>query len=78
MIQRLPKIGEVIKIGWSSPEGEQRARVISIVPYTGRYPNYFTHVIRLTSNTNRGWTEIAWNKDKPICEWFIHKKMYKQ
>ena len=78
MIQRLPKVGEVIRIWWSSSEGEGRAKVISVVPYTGRYPNYFTHIIRLTSNCNRGWTEIAWNKDKPICEWYIHKKLYKK
>lgn len=74
MKNRLPRVGEVIKTYWSSPQGEQRAKVLCVFAYNGRYTQYFTHVIRLTSNTPRGWTEIAWNENKPKREWFLTKK----
>lgn len=33
--QRLPKIGEIIRVYFSSPQGRARAKVISISSYTG-------------------------------------------
>lgn len=52
----LPAIGQRIKIGLSSPSGDGINTVLGIYRYTGRY-DFFTHVIRYTSDTRRGWTE---------------------
>lgn len=69
--QRLPKIGEIIRVYFSSPQGRARAKVISISSYTGRFTKLYTHIIRLTSNNNKGWSEMAWNKDNWIYMWHL-------
>lgn len=42
------------------PAGQHIARVIECVPYTGRYTQWFTHVLKLADpSTRKGWTETA-------------------
>ena len=49
-----------IKMYWA-PEG---ARLLDVFEYTGRYPQFFTHVFRVQSKwPGRGWVEIAVNKE---------------
>jgi hypothetical protein len=50
------RVGNIIPVWWK-PEG---ARVLAVLPYTGRYPQWFSRVLRLESDTPRGWIEIAW------------------
>lgn len=52
------KVGDKVSVWWM-PQG---AAVIAILPYTGRYPQWFNCVLRLQSNTPRGWQDIAWKK----------------
>lgn len=75
--QRLPKIGEVIRVWFSSPQGIGKAKVLAIFPYDGTLTQFYTHIIRLSSNSNRDWTDIAWNKDNWIYMWHING-YYKQ
>lgn len=69
--------GEKIKVGkeWPRPvfwdtgdgreAGQHLATVIGIKPYTGRYPELFTHVVRLTApDTRRGWMETVAKLEK--------------
>ena len=36
------------------------ALILAVFPYTGKYPQWFTHVVRLYApNTKRGWLEMA-------------------
>jgi len=46
--------------GDGAPAGQHMARVIEAFPYTGKYPQWFTHVLRLYDpNRIKGWTEMA-------------------
>lgn len=38
------------------PAGQHVARVISCAPYTGHYPQWFTHVLKLTAPRTRSGT----------------------
>ena len=64
--------GETVRVGkewpgdifWDTgdgrPAGQHRAVVVAITKYTGRFTEFFTHVIRLTApNTRRGWMETV-------------------
>jgi len=48
-----PKIGSEF-ILWTTPR-----KVLSVKKYTGAYPQWFTYVVRVTSDTPRGWTETV-------------------
>ncbi len=53
----LPKKGDKIKMTVTQPDFE--SEILDVFPYTGRYTDMFTHVIRYTSPmTRRGWMEI--------------------
>ena len=45
-LSRVPEPGEKIDIGWGHPSYHRERMVISVSPYTGRYPDLFTHVVR--------------------------------
>lgn len=47
---------------WFSKDESGRSRVLACFPYRGRYPEMFTHVLRLSAPaTRRGWIEMAVN-----------------
>lgn len=46
--------------GQRSADGTPVAKVMGVRPYTGRYPQFFTHVLQLSApNTRRGWLEMT-------------------
>lgn len=46
--------------GDGRPDGQHMARIIEVFPYTGKYPQWFSYVLRLADpNTRKGWTEMA-------------------
>ena len=49
-----PKVGDSFPI-WFNRNGI----VLKVFPYTGRYPQWFTWVVRITSDTPRGWLETV-------------------
>lgn len=59
------KVGDDYPVWWNTERekidgGYFPARIIDVFPYRGRYPQHFTHVLRLTDpNTKRGWSEMA-------------------
>ena len=46
-------------VWWTTPSGDHKGKVLGMFPYTGRYKEFFTHVLRIESCTRRGWNEIA-------------------
>jgi hypothetical protein len=54
-----PKVGSKIPY-WFAPEG---AEVLKVMPYTGRYKEWFSRILRLKANTHRGWVEVAWPRE---------------
>lgn len=45
---------------WPGDRPDGSATVLSIQPYTGRYPEAFNYVLRVAApRTDRGWLEIA-------------------
>ena len=38
-------------------------KVIEVTPYTGLYKGWFTHTVKFTTDTPRGWGKIAINMD---------------
>jgi hypothetical protein len=45
---------------WFSDNLDGKSTVISIVPYTGTFNKFFTHIVRVTSpKTSRGWMELC-------------------
>lgn len=43
---------------WFSGSPDGHSTVIDVRPYTGRYPQHFTHILRLSApRTQRGWLE---------------------
>lgn len=58
-------VPEFVLVWWQCVEGNQ-ARVLTSWPYTGRYPQFFTHVLRVEApNTKRGWLEMAYDARRP-------------
>jgi hypothetical protein len=58
------KVGQRHPVWWETGvrhrDGSPLATIIAVSPYTGNYPESFTHVLRLTApNTRRGWMEMA-------------------
>jgi hypothetical protein len=49
----IPAVGDIVDVWWTAPEGG--AKVRGVWPYSGRYPEYFTHVIEVDApNTRKG------------------------
>jgi hypothetical protein len=57
------KVGALISTWFSrSPSG--KSRILEILPYTGRYPQYFDCVLKVTAPaTKQGYMEIAYNSN---------------
>lgn len=51
---------------WFSGKSTGMSTVLKIEPYTGKYPQFFTHVVRLSAETQRGWLEMAVDLRKPL------------
>jgi hypothetical protein len=44
---------------WFSDRPDGLSTIIEVEPYEGRYPDHFTHVLRLSApRTRRGWMEM--------------------
>jgi len=53
---KMPKVGDEVQMYVTGPV----SRVIALEPYTGRYPEFFTHNMKYTSHiSNKGWMEIT-------------------
>jgi hypothetical protein len=51
------RVGDIVPIWWK-PKG---ARVLKVLPYTGKYPQWFSRVLRLEApRTSNGWADVAW------------------
>lgn len=58
-VPTMPNVGDSIKVVFSGRE-DGIATVLAVYPYTGRYTEFFTHVMRYTAEkTLSGWMEIA-------------------
>ena len=45
---------------WFSGNADGLSRIVAVKPYTGIYPQWFTHVLELTApNTNKGTVEMT-------------------
>lgn len=58
------KVGDLYPVWWTATErdasGRPLARVFEILPYTGRYPQWFNAVLRLHApNTRRGYADMT-------------------
>lgn len=54
-----PKIGSKMETWWSSRLPGGKTTVLKVEKYTGLFPQWYTWVVRLSSDTPRGWTEMA-------------------
>ncbi len=55
-----PNVGDELPT-WFSGREDGLSTVLAVTPYTGRYPEFFSWVVRFTAlNTRRGWMEQAW------------------
>ncbi len=54
-----PKVGDRVSTWFSGcPDG--LSTVLHVEPYRGKYPQFFTHVLRVSApNTVRGWMEMC-------------------
>lgn len=58
-MRKLPKIGDRIET-WFSDTEDGMSTVMAVEPYQGRYPEFFTHVVRASApRTWRGWMEFT-------------------
>jgi len=47
-------------VWWAGDQSDGSASVLAAQPYMGRYPEHFTHILRLAApKTYRRWLEIA-------------------
>lgn len=57
------KVGDKYQVWWNQSErdenGNPLATILAISPYKGMYPQYFKSILKLTSETKRGWVEMA-------------------
>lgn len=59
--EKLPQIGDQIEVVGSGRD-DRMSIVTRVCPYTGRYPELFTHVVRYTAlNTRCGHLDMAVN-----------------
>jgi len=57
----VPQIGDKV-LTWFSDQSDGKSVVIDVTPYTGRYKDDFTHVLKLSApRTRRGWMEMPIN-----------------
>jgi len=59
-----PKVGDDYPVYWETydgrPAGSHRARILDIKPYTGKFKEHFTVVLKLHApTTKRGFMEMA-------------------
>jgi hypothetical protein len=55
MKYKIPEVGSLYPNWYNKP-----AIVLAVFPYTGKYPEWFTHVLRLSApSTKQGWLEMA-------------------
>ncbi len=57
--KRRPPVGSRVATRFS-PEGDGKSTVLAVTKYTGIYPQWFSCVVRVTSRTVKGWSEMAW------------------
>lgn len=56
---RTPQVGQRIET-WFSGEADGRSTVLAVRPYTGRYPEFFRYIVRVSApRTRRGWMELC-------------------
>jgi hypothetical protein len=57
------------RVWWATNSGDNMARVLDVRRYSGAYPQWFTHDLKLEApGTHRGWLEMSVNlKDEPLC-----------
>jgi hypothetical protein len=65
MSTRLPKPGDKV-MTWFSGEPDKLSTVLEVLPYTGIYPEHFSCVVRVTSNSPKGSAEMAWERNGHI------------
>jgi len=54
----IPNVGDKV-LTWFSDESDGKSTVLEVIPYTGRYTDMYTHVLKLTApRTSRGWMEM--------------------
>jgi len=59
-LNNLPKVGDKIPT-WFSDCPSLQSTVLEVLPYRGKYPEYFSCVLRLTApRTRRGSLEMAY------------------
>lgn len=54
------RVGDRMRVWWAV-NGGNVATVLAVLPYTGAYPQYADCVLRLTSDTPRGWGEMSYD-----------------
>lgn len=55
------KVGDQINVWWHTDLPNNMATVLAVLPYKGRYPQYFNCILRLTApNTNKGYLEMTY------------------
>lgn len=64
------QVGDLYPVWWSTDkrdgQGRPLAKVIAILPYTGRYPQWFNAVLRLHApDTRNGWLEMSVDLNDP-------------
>jgi hypothetical protein len=61
MDRKFPQPGEQMET-WFSGRKDKLSRVIAVLPYTGKYPESFDCVLRLSADgTRRGYMEMTWS-----------------
>jgi len=58
------KVGDEYPVWWETldgrPDGQHQARILEVLPYTGRLPQCFSAVLRLSApRTAQGWLEMC-------------------
>jgi hypothetical protein len=54
-----PRVGDMMST-WFSDDASGLSRVLAVEPYRGKYPQWFSWVVKLTApRTKRGWMEMA-------------------
>ncbi len=58
-MKQLPQPGDELSTWTGNPE-DSKSFVIKVMPYTGRYPDMFSHVLRYTAlNTTQGYMDVC-------------------
>ena len=55
------RVGGLVKVWWNTGRPDNMATVLAVLPYTGRFTQFFNCVLRLSApSTYRGWMEMAY------------------